>query len=37
MNAELGQVALALALSLALVQAVLPIVGAARGNPAWMK
>ncbi|HEY9151192.1 MAG TPA: heme lyase CcmF/NrfE family subunit [Gammaproteobacteria bacterium] len=37
MNAELGQVALALALSLALVQAVLPIVGAARGNPAWMR
>jgi cytochrome c-type biogenesis protein CcmF len=33
---ELGQFALALALALALVQAFFPIVGAARGNPAWM-
>ncbi len=34
---ELGQFALALALTLALVQGILPIVGAARGNVAWMR
>ena len=33
---ELGQVALSLALCLALVQSVLPIAGAARGDAAWM-
>src|SRR2546422_3010793 len=33
---ELGQFALALALAVALLQAVLPIAGAANGNPAWM-
>jgi cytochrome c-type biogenesis protein CcmF len=33
---ELGQFALALALTLALVQCVLPIAGAARSNAAWM-
>ncbi|MGZ8202144.1 MAG: heme lyase CcmF/NrfE family subunit, partial [Burkholderiales bacterium] len=33
---ELGQFALALALMTAVVQGVLPIVGAARGNRAWM-
>ncbi|MDB5901761.1 MAG: c-type cytochrome biosis protein CcmF [Betaproteobacteria bacterium] len=33
---ELGQFALALALCLAIVQAVLPLAGAARGNGAWM-
>ena len=33
---ELGQFALALALALALVQAFFPVVGAARGNAAWM-
>ena len=33
---ELGQFALVLALCLALVQCVLPIAGAARGNAAWM-
>src|SRR3989442_4397905 len=33
---ELGQFALALALAVALLQAVLPIVGAARGNAAWI-
>ena len=33
---ELGQFALALALTLALVQCVLPIAGAARNNAAWM-
>ena len=33
---EVGQVALALALCLALVQSVLPIAGAARGDRAWM-
>jgi cytochrome c-type biogenesis protein CcmF len=37
MSAELGQVALALALVLALVQCILPIAGAARGNAAWMR
>jgi cytochrome c-type biogenesis protein CcmF len=34
--AELGQVALALALMIALVQATLPLVGAHRGSVAWM-
>ena len=34
---ELGQFALALALTLALVQGILPIAGAARGNSAWMR
>jgi cytochrome c-type biogenesis protein CcmF len=33
---ELGQFALALALALSLVQAVLPIAGAHRGNAAWI-
>ena len=33
---ELGQFSLVLALCLALVQSVLPIAGAARGNAAWM-
>jgi cytochrome c-type biogenesis protein CcmF len=33
---ELGQFALALALAVAVVQAVLPIAGAAKGNAAWM-
>ena len=33
---ELGQFALALALAVALVQAIVPMVGAARGNLAWM-
>jgi len=33
---EVGQFALALALTLALVQGILPIVGAARGNTVWM-
>jgi cytochrome c-type biogenesis protein CcmF len=33
---ELGQFALALALAVAMVQAVLPIAGAARGNAAWI-
>ncbi len=33
---EIGQFALALALTLALVQGILPIVGAARGNSVWM-
>src|SRR5450759_1366377 len=33
---ELGQFALALALTLALVQGILPIAGAARGNTVWM-
>ena len=33
---ELGQFALILALLLAIVQGVLPIFGAARGNPVWM-
>src|SRR5205085_7762778 len=33
---ELGQFALALALAVSLVQAVLPIAGAARGNAAWV-
>jgi cytochrome c-type biogenesis protein CcmF len=37
MIAELGQIALALALTLALTQAILPIAGAARGNLAWMR
>jgi len=34
---ELGQLALSLALTLALVQGILPIAGAARGNAAWMR
>jgi cytochrome c-type biogenesis protein CcmF len=33
---ELGQFALSLALCLAIVQAVLPLAGAAKGNAAWM-
>jgi len=33
---ELGQFALALALTLALMQAILPLAGAARGNATWM-
>ncbi len=33
---EIGQFALILALLLATVQGVLPIIGAARGNPVWM-
>ena len=33
---ELGQLALSLALAIALVQAVFPIAGAAKGNLAWM-
>ena len=33
---ELGQVALIVALLLALVQGVLPLVGAQRGDTAWM-
>ncbi|MFL6572968.1 MAG: heme lyase CcmF/NrfE family subunit [Burkholderiales bacterium] len=33
---ELGQLALALALALALIQGSLPLVGAAKGNRAWM-
>ena len=33
---ELGQLAAALALAVALVQAIVPIAGAARGNLAWM-
>ena len=33
---ELGQFALALALALALAQGIVPLVGAARGNLAWM-
>jgi len=33
---ELGHFALALALVVAMVQAALPLAGAARGNPAWM-
>jgi len=33
---EIGQLALILALLIALVQATLPIIGAARGNRAWM-
>jgi cytochrome c-type biogenesis protein CcmF len=33
---ELGQLALALALAVALVQGVVPLAGAARGNAAWM-
>ncbi|HKU46062.1 MAG TPA: heme lyase CcmF/NrfE family subunit [Burkholderiales bacterium] len=36
MIAELGQFALAIALAIALVQAILPIAGAANGNAAWM-
>jgi cytochrome c-type biogenesis protein CcmF len=37
MIAELGQIGLALALALALIQATLPIAGAAWGNVAWMR
>ena len=33
---ELGQLALTLALAVALVQAIFPLAGAQRGNPAWM-
>ena len=33
---ELGHYALVLALFMALVQSVLPLAGAARGNSAWM-
>ena len=33
---EIGHYALVLALFLALVQSVLPLMGAARGNVAWM-
>ncbi len=33
---EIGQLALILALLLALVQGILPLAGAARGNPVWM-
>ncbi|HEY5898054.1 MAG TPA: heme lyase CcmF/NrfE family subunit [Burkholderiales bacterium] len=33
---ELGQLALSLALAIALVQAIVPIVGAAKGNIAWI-
>jgi cytochrome c-type biogenesis protein CcmF len=36
MIAEIGHFALVLALCVALVQAVVPLVGAKRGNPAWM-
>jgi len=36
MIAELGQLALILALSLAIVQGVFPLIGAARGNTSWM-
>ena len=34
---ELGQFALALALGLALVQSIVPMMGAARGNLVWMR
>ena len=33
---ELGQLALALAFVIALTQGILPLAGAARGDPAWM-
>ena len=33
---ELGQIALALALAVAIIQAVLPLAGAANGNRAWI-
>ena len=36
MIAEIGQFALALALVTALLQASLPLIGAARGVPAWV-
>ncbi|OJU89891.1 MAG: c-type cytochrome biogenesis protein CcmF [Burkholderiales bacterium 66-5] len=36
MIAELGQLALILALAMAIVQCVVPLAGAARGNPDWM-
>ena len=37
MSPEIGHFALALALALALVQSILPILGAARGNILWMQ
>ncbi len=37
MIAEIGHYALVLALLLSLVQASVPMLGAARGNPAWME
>ncbi len=37
MIAELGSFSLMVALAVALVQGILPIVGAARGNAAWMR
>ncbi len=37
MTAELGQLALILALSLVIVQSVFPLMGAARGIPGWME
>jgi cytochrome c-type biogenesis protein CcmF len=37
MTPEIGHFALALALALALVQSIVPIVGAARGNLTWMR
>ncbi len=37
MIAEIGHFALVLALILSLVQATVPMLGAARGNPAWME
>src|SRR5579871_6823520 len=36
MLTELGQFALALALPVALIQALVPLIGAARNTPAWM-
>ena len=36
MIAEIGQFALALALVTALIQSTIPLIGAARGAPAWM-
>ena len=36
MIAELGQLALILALAMAIMQCVVPLAGAARGNPDWM-
>ena len=37
MTPEIGHFALALALAMAIVQSVLPILGAARGNILWMQ
>src|SRR3970282_2911694 len=37
MAPELGQSALALAFVIALLQGILPLAGAARGDPAWMR